>query len=333
MTQAQVYEKLEQVFGELDKKYAENARRAGTDYTPRLAEDHYFYEKWLERMTERSYNVICMIEDGMSVGEIVRHYPTPVPQNRRDWATTPAEYMYGGTTHTPPIVPPARSGSSRSPFARRRETTERPSTRRTSASSSHTTGETTAPRRERRERRTREPHFTDPIWDAGKGIYRKICTLIIFAAVGLFIFCYCFGSLGKPNTDEWAPAGLAVGLFVAGLPNFLQALAICFGSSLAYKHDTYTVTTYADGHKEYDDNWASDFAVTIFGKILILLLTPFVGWLITPFKYFRLRRQYHNLAGEHYKDLPFLRKIAFPTLLGIAWFFVCITMAGAMAGM
>ncbi len=333
MTQAQVYEKLEQVFGELDKKYAENARRAGTEYTPRLAEDHYFYEKWHERMTERSYNIISMIEEGKSVAEIVRHYPTPVPQNRREWATTSAEYIYGGATHTPPIVPPARSKSSTSPFARASETAERTSTRHTSATTSHTTGEGTSPRRERRERPAREPHFTDPIWEAGKGIYRKICTLIIFTGVGLFIFCYCFGSLNTAGAEEWAPTGLGIGMFVAGLPNFLQAIAICFGASAAFKRDTYTVTTYADGHREYDDNWASDFVLTWFGKILILLLTPFIGWLITPFKYFRLRKQYHNIAGEHYKDLPFLRKIAFPTLIGIAWVFVCITMASTMAGM
>lgn len=138
----------------------------------------------------------------------------------------------------------------------------------------------------------------------------------------IIIFC-CIGWLLITVGLKITPLLAVVGALVISVPSVICVRK--YGFKNIFNYDYQIVTTYADGHKTYDADLGGKLGLLF----LQLVLTIFVGVVLTPIRYIAYCIRFNaNCKKLNWKP-EFKQGILFPTVVGIGVFVLGLILASA----
>ena len=144
---------------------------------------------------------------------------------------------------------------------------------------------------------------------------KEIWKIIIFCCVGWLLI-----TVGLKIT----PLLAVVGALVISVPSVLAVRR--YGFKNIFNYDYQIVTTYADGHKTYDVDLGGKLGL----MVVQLLLTIFVGVVLTPVRYIAYCIKFNaNCKKLNWKP-EFKQGILLPTVIGIGVFVLGLVLASVL---
>lgn len=144
---------------------------------------------------------------------------------------------------------------------------------------------------------------------------KEIWKIIIFCCVGWLLI-----TVGLKITPFLALAGA----LVISIPSVICVRR--YGFKNIFNYDYQLVTTYADGHKTYSADLGGKMGLLF----LQLILTIFVGIVLTPIRYIAYCIRFNaNCKKLNWKP-EFKMGILFPTIVGIGVFILGLILANAL---
>ena len=144
---------------------------------------------------------------------------------------------------------------------------------------------------------------------------KEIWKIIVFCCVGWLLV-----TVGLKITPFLAIAGA----LVISVPSVIAVKR--YGFKNIFNYDYQIVTTYADGHKTYDVDLGGKLGL----MVIQLLLTIFVGVILTPIRYIAYCIQFSaNCKKLNWKP-EFKQGILLPTVVGIGVFVLGLILANAL---
>ena len=139
----------------------------------------------------------------------------------------------------------------------------------------------------------------------------------------IIIFC-CIGWLLITVGLKITPLLAIVGALVIAVPSVLSVRR--YGFKNIFNYDYQIVTTYADGHKTYD----ADLGGKLGMMVIQLILTIFVGVVVTPIRYVAYCIQFSANCKKLDWKPEFKLGIWFPTAVGVGVFVLGLILASVL---
>ncbi|MBR5552974.1 MAG: hypothetical protein IKV98_03895 [Clostridia bacterium] len=144
---------------------------------------------------------------------------------------------------------------------------------------------------------------------------REIWKIIIFCCVGWLLI-----TVGLKITPLLAVAGA----LVISIPSVISVRK--HGIKNIFNYDYVIETTYKDGHKTYDVDLGGKLGM----MVVQLILTVFVGVILTPIRYVAYCIQYNSNCKKLNWKPEFKFGILFPTVVGIGVFVLGIILTSVL---
>lgn len=144
---------------------------------------------------------------------------------------------------------------------------------------------------------------------------KEIWKIIIFCCVGWLLVCIGL----KLN-----PLFAIVGALVVSVPSVLCVRR--YGFKGIFNYDYVIERTYSDGHKTYDTDLGGKLGM----MVLQLLLTIFIGIVVTPIRYVLYCLRFHSTCKKLNFKPEFKLGVLFPTVVGLSVFVVGIILGSIL---
>lgn len=139
----------------------------------------------------------------------------------------------------------------------------------------------------------------------------------------IIIFC-CVGWLILAIGTKTSPLFAIIGALVVSVPSVICVRK--YGFKNIFNYDYQIVTTYKDGHKTYD----SDMGGKLGMMVIQLILTIFIGIVLTPIRYVLYCIRYNANCKKLDWKPEFKFGTLFPTVVGIGVFVLGIILLSVL---